>query len=274
MLFQEKTRLSSLLPILLLTGVAALSASTAPTDANELLRQAVANEKRVSGSEFYAWMDRLQKPRGTVTKLMVATPQGIVARTVAYNDKALTADERRQDDERIIRLLDPQKMREKAKKQQEDQQHIERILTALPDAFRCEYAADPPGERNLRLECSPRPGFSPPNYESQVLQGMNAVVLIDRDEHRIAKIEGKLFRDVNFGWGFLGRLNRGGSIEIAQSKVAGKHWDITEMKLVFDGRLLMVKPLRIEESESSWEYRPVPSMSVKEALEYLRKAKN
>jgi hypothetical protein len=236
---------------------------------NDLLRQAVANQK-TDGNGFYAWTDRLQKPRGSATKLMVETPQGILSRTIAINDKPLGTVERQQDDERINRLLDPEKMRDKAKKQHEDQQHIERLLLALPDAFLCEYASTAANDRNLRLECTPNPGFSAPNYESQVLQGMKTVILIDREDHRIAKIEGTLFRDVTFGWGFLGRLNHGGHIEITQSRVAGKHWGITRMQLIFEGRVIVVKPLHIEETETAWDYRSVPRMTVTQALEFLR----
>jgi hypothetical protein len=236
----------------------------------DLLRQAVTNENTSPGDDYYTWMDRLQKPRGSVTKLMVNTPQGILARTVAFNDKTLSAEERQQDDDRIDRMLDPAKMREKAGKQKDDQHHIERLLKALPDAFLCQYSPAAHPDRTLRLECSPNPAFAPPNYESQVLQGMNVVVVIDRDDKRISRIEGTLFKDVTFGWGFLGRLNRGGHIEITQSKVAGKHWGITRMKLVFDGRVIVVKSLHIEETESSWAYRPVPGMTVQQALQFLR----
>jgi len=239
-------------------------------EANDLLRQAVANENAVATGEYFAWMDRVQKPRGSVTKLMVNTPQGILSRTVEIDDRPLTGDERQQDDERDNRLLDAEKMREKTKKQQEDQQHIERLLLALPDAFHCDYSPAGHEDRSLLLECSPNPNFSPTNYESQVLQGMKAEIQIDRDDKRISKITATLFKDVTFGWGFLARLSRGGRIEIGQSKVTGKHWGITHMQLDFDGRLIVIKPLHIEETESSWNYRPVPGMTVAQALEFLR----
>jgi hypothetical protein len=203
---------------------------------------------------------------------MVSTPQGILSRTIAINDRALTPDERQQDEDRINRLLDPAKMRDKAGKQRDDQQHIERLLVSLPDAYECEYAASGHDDRNLHLDCTPNPQFSPPNYESQVLQGMKVKILIDREDYRISRIDGTLFRDVNFGWGFLGRLNRGGSIEIVQSRVAAKHWGIQRMQLNFDGRVIVVKPLHIEETETSWDYHAVPGMSVAQALEYLRNA--
>jgi hypothetical protein len=263
--------------ILALTIALISAAPASPSDAseptskpNDLLRQAIINEQHSRQGDYFAWTDRVQKPRGSVTKLMVNTPQGILARTIALNDKALTVEERQQDDERINRLLDPAQMREKAKKQHEDQQHIERLLYALPDAFECEYAAAVHEDHNLRLECSPKPSFSAPNYESQVLQGMKTVIFIDRDEKRITRIEGTLFKDVNFGWGVLGRLNRGGRIEITQSRVVGKHWGITRMQLTFDGRVIVVKPLHMEETETSWDYHSVPKMAVAQALEFLR----
>ncbi len=272
--FSRRIKLGSA-GLILLTAIALICPALAsPVDtveptANDLLRQAIANENIHGREDYYAWMDRVKKPRGSVTKIMVNTPQGILARIVSYDDRPLTPEERQQDDERINRLLDPAIMRQKARKQHEDQQHIERVFDALPDAFHCEYA-DAQDNRNLRLECSPNPHFSPPNYESQVLQGMKTVILIDRADKRISGLEGTLFKDVNFGWGVLGKLNRGGSIEITRSKVAGKHWCVTRIQLKFEGRVLVVKSLRIEEIETSWEYRPVAKMNVAQALEFLR----
>jgi hypothetical protein len=40
--------------------------------------------------------------------------------------------------------------------------------------------------------------------------------------------------------------------------------------LTFEGRILVVKPLKVEETDTSWNYQPVPKMTVGEALEFLR----
>jgi len=267
---QQIARLVLAVSIVLVACSWAKTHADPPQQPNVLLRQAVANQQLSVKDGYFAWTDRLQKPRGSVTKLMVSTPQGIISRTMAINDRALSDDERQQDDERINRLLDPAKMRDKSNKQREDQQHIERLLAALPDAFLCEYAPAAHDDQNLHLDCSPDPKFSPANYESQILQGMKSKIVIDREELRISRIEGTLFRDVNFGWGFLGRLNRGGHIEITQARVTGKHWGLQRMQLVFDGRIVVVKSLHIEETETSWNYHSVSAMSVAQALEYLR----
>ena len=125
-------------------------------------------------------------------------------------------------------------------------------------------------EGTVLLECSPSPAFSPPNYESQLLLGMKAEIAIDRTENRITRITGTLFKDVTFGWGFLARLKSGGRVEIAQGKVAGKHWGLARLQLDFDGHFVMVKPLHIEETKTCSNYRSVPSMTVEQALEFLR----
>jgi hypothetical protein len=44
------------------------------------------------------------------------------------------------------------------------------------------------------------------------------------------------------------------------------------MELKFDGKILMVKRLHIEQTETEWDFRPVPKMNVKQALEMLRKS--
>ena len=238
--------------------------------ANELLREAIAKEKSTLGDGYLSWLDRVQRPRGSVTKLMVNTPEGILARMVAINDQPLTSEERRQEDERINRLLDPAKMKDKYKKQQEDREHVEHLLYALPDAFECEYAPAVQHETTLRLLCLPNPAFSPQNYESQLLPGMKAEIEIDRAEKRMTRIVGTLFKDVTFGWGFLARLKSGGRVEISQSKVAGRHWSLTRLQLNFDGHLVMVKPLHMEETKTCWSYRTVPGMTVEQALEFLR----
>ncbi len=106
--FPRSARAANMILAVLLALVAPGRAATQPSSADDLLRQAVAKEKAASkDAGYYAWTDRVQKPRGSVTKLMVTTPQGILSRTVAINDRPLTADERKTDDQRINRLLAP-----------------------------------------------------------------------------------------------------------------------------------------------------------------------
>jgi hypothetical protein len=238
--------------------------------ANELLRESVGNEKTAAKIGYVAWIDRVERPGGSITKQMVNTPQGLLARVVAINDQPLSDAQRLQEDEHMSRLLNPAAMREKAKKQHEDEQRVERVLAALPDAFRCEYAAEQPGDNTVRLDCAPNRDFSPPNYETEVLKGMKGEIVIDREEKRIVRMSGTLFKDVSFGWGILGRLKRGGQIEIQQQKVLPRQWSITRLQMRFDGKIMLFKSLHVQQTETGSNFRVVPEMTVAEALDFLR----
>ncbi len=148
--------------------------------------------------------------------------------------------------DRINRLLDPAKMREKAKQQKENEQHIQRLLRALPAAFNYAYSGTettPQGHQLVKLEFSPNPAFVPPDRETQVYQGMKGHVWINTRAMRLAKIDGTLYRDVDFGWGVIGRLYKGGRFVVEQADVGNGHWDTVRMDMKFDGKILMVKHL-------------------------------
>lgn len=242
------------------------------------MRKAVNNQvQEEDNPRYFMWMQRVQKPKGSETKRVVQMPEGIIGRLVAINDKPLTPEQRKQDDQRLNQLLDPAKMRAKAKSEKEDEQRSLRLLRTLPDAFIYTYTGteiSPQGHQIVKLDFAPNPNFNPPNRETQVFQGMQGQVWIDTQAMRLAKIDGTLFRDVNFGWGILGRLNKGGRFVVEQARLANGYWDTVFMRLRFDGKILMLKPLHIEETERDWDFRPVPRMDVQQALNTLRQSGN
>jgi hypothetical protein len=257
-------------------GAAEAAQVQPPMPPVELVRKAIANEmENPKTARFYMWMDSVVKPKGSQTRQMIETPEGMIGRLVAINDKPLTPEQRNADDRRINRLLDPAKMREKAKQQKENEQHSQRLLRALPAAFNYAYSGTettPQGHQIVKLEFSPNPDFIPPDRETQVYQAIKGHVWIDTRAMRLAKIDGTLYRDVDFGWGVIGRLYKGGRFIVEQADVGNGHWDTVRMELKFDGKFLMVKHLHLEETETEWDFRPVPKMNVRQALEMLHQS--
>ena len=68
----------------------------------------------------------------------------------------------------------------------------------------------------------------------------------------------ELFKDVNFGWGILGRLNKGGKFEVVQSQVSPGVWRITTLDLDFKGRVFLFNSLKIFRKESSTGFVSTP----------------
>jgi hypothetical protein len=264
----------------ILLGVFALltTASAQQPPAAELVREAIQNQLQDnSHTHFFAWTQRNYKGHGTQVEHLVETPQGIVSRVVLIDDKPLTPAQRRAEDERTRKMLDPSQMRRKHKEQVEDDERTRKMLAVIPDAFDFVYLGSIPGPNGhtlARIKFTPRPSFNPPDRETMVFTGMQGEMLVDENARRLAKIDGVLFKEVNFGWGFLGRLYKGGRFLVEQREVTPSHWEATNMVLHFDGKALMVKSIHIEDNETSWDFRPVQAMSVEQALNLLAQSQS
>ena len=258
--------------LVFLTSAAALSfaADQAQLPPLQLVRATVANEVAagdVNGPK-HMFRDRKQTPKGSQTRLYVETREAMAGMTVAYDDKPLNQKQLQDEEGRLAWLVNnPEQLRRKQKEQKEDADRTLRIIKALPDAFLFEEDGTVPGTATLgregaqmvRLKFRPNPSYRPPSHVEDVLVGMSGVLLIDPVQHRIAQIDGILFQSVGFGWGILGRLDRGGHFRVDQIDVGENCWEVSRMSLSFSGKILLFKNLSIKSEEVFSNFRPVPN---------------
>ncbi len=260
----------------------ALSADRAAESPVDLVRQTVQREIAAGNSDAKAmFTDRKETPHGSQTKLIVETREGMAGMTVAINDKPLTAEQQQAEEAHLAGLAgNPEQLKRKQRSEKEDAERITRIMKALPDAFLYERDGTESGSRELgkpgdqlvRLKFRPNPNYSPPTRVEQVLTGMQGYILIDAEQYRIAKIDGTLGRDVSFGWGFLGHLDKGGHFMVEQAAAAQETWEITRMSLAFTGRILLLKGLNIKSDEVFSNFRVVPpDLSFAQGVELIKK---
>jgi hypothetical protein len=266
--------------VLLLAGISSAAQQKLDIDPLELVRRAAHNEIKASDvTQYYMFKDNTQYKDHSITKEIVRTSQGGLTTTLLINGKPLTADERKKEEERLQKFAnDPEARRKRRESNQADDKRAELMLTSLPDAFTYTYAGTdrgPQGEELVHLKFRPNPHFNPPNHETAVYQGMEGDMIIDRKAMRIAKIDGTLFKDVDFGWGILGRLNKGGKFRIVQRDVGGGHWEEVEETLQFYGKILMIKNLTIWSTETMTDFQPVsPNITTAQALDLLHKSED
>jgi hypothetical protein len=252
-------------------------------DPGDLVRKAVQNEINFSTDDHLRFMFRETKttPKGSETKLYVETKEATAGLAVAYNGEPLTPEQRHAEEGRVSRFLsDPEELKKKRKQEREDADRTMRIVRAMPDAFQFEYAGEEPGDPRIgkpgdslvKLNFRPNPGYQPPSRVEQVLTGMRGVIVIDDARHRIARIDGTLFKDVTFGWGILGHLDKGGHFLVEQQEIGDHRWEISRMSLDFTGKILLFKNLTIKSTEVFSDYKQVPSdLTFVQALELLKK---
>lgn len=249
----------------------------------DLVRKTVDNEIKAAKTPGNSFMFRSRKQlgSGSQSRVFVQTREATAAILVAINDQALTPRQRQTEEGRLQYLIkNPDELKRKQKQERDDADRVARIMRALPDAFLYEYVnadqgnatSDKKSDELVRLRFRPNPKYNPPSRVEQVLSGMQGFLMVDTKQDRIAEIDGTLFKDVSFGWGILGHLDKGGHFQVEQANVGDGTWAITRMRLNFTGKVFLFKNITIKNEEVFSDFRKVPSnLSFAEGVALLEK---
>ena len=264
-------------------SIAAQTATVSPYhDPAELVRKAVQNEiKAANDTAHFMFRSIKTTPQGSTTRLYVETTEATAGLVVAYNGKPLSAQQRHEEEARNERFVkNPEELKRKREQEHQNTERTLRITRALPDAFLFDYAGEEmssagigrAGTPLVKLKFRPNPHYQPPSRVEEVLTGMEGYVLVDATDYRLASIDGTLVKDVGFGWGILGHLDRGGRFMVQQQEVGGNVWEISAITLNFTGKILLFKNLSISSTEVFSGFKQVPSdLTFAQALELLKK---
>ncbi len=249
----------------------------------ELVRQAIKNEiaANADSGRHFMFKDQKKTTHLTQVKLLVETKDATAGMLIAEDGHPLNPQQREQEEARLANYVrNPEELNKKRKQEKEDAEHSQRILRALPEAFLYEPDGTEKGtdmvghagDELVRLKFRPNPDYNPPSRVEQVLTGMAGHLLIDATEQRLAEIDATLQKDVSFGWGILGHLDRGGRFLVQQADVGDHQWEVTRMELLFSGKILFVKRLNIRSSDIFSDFHSVPSdLTFAQGVELLRK---
>jgi hypothetical protein len=268
----------------LTSAVAAQESQTTEMPAGELVRVTVANEVAEANHPELHHMFRLrrQTPKGSQTHMYVETDQALAGMLIAINDQPLTAEQQKAEFDHLASLMNnPDQLRKKEAREKEDEDRSLRIVKALPDAFSYEYAGTQnsaaslgkSGDELVKLKFKPNPAYNPPTHVEQVLRGMEGELLIDTKIRRLARIDGRLFQEVTFGWGILGHLNKGGHFRVQQADLGlgDGAWGITAMNLNITGKILMFKGLSYVSEEVLSDFQRMPEkLTFAQAVDILK----
>jgi hypothetical protein len=243
----------------------------------KLVHDTIENElKHAEDNTKYMYKDRRQTLNQTTTKEMVETDAGTVAKLIAWNDQPPTPQQRADDDAKLQNLLNnPDSMKKKHKEQDEDSTRVKKMFREIPKAFIFEYAGTEKGKNGMdlvKLKFKPKPDYDPPSREMTVYTAMQGSMWIDEKQERLVRMQAALFRDVNFGWGILGHLDKGGHFDVEQSDIGGGRWEATNMNIQFTGKALLFKNINMHQIETLTDFRRLPDkLTLAQGIEMLRK---
>ena len=275
-------KLLRLAAVIVYAGTAALASSLAkeqdqaplPPDPAEFVRQAVAHELNAMDNDHTRWMYRLHKEdeKNSQDRQVIETKDGSLSKVLLFNGQPLTLEQRQQDQERMRRLVeDPEERARRNKRERSDAEKARTLLKGIPEAFH--FAYDGTQDNMVRVNFVPNPQYSPPTREMTVYHSMKGTLWIDRTAVRLAQIEGQLFEDVNFGWGLLGHLDKGGTFKVHQKEVGPGHWETVLVDLNLHGRAVVFKTIAVKQRQTFSDFRRMPDdLTLTKALEMLQKS--
>jgi hypothetical protein len=199
----------------------------------------------------------------------IETVGGPVHRLLSVDGRAPSPSERRQDDDRLNKLIDSPKAREAMKRSREaDEKKVDDLLRVIPEAFLFEDQGKQGSMEKLGFR--PNPAYKPKSYEEMVLHALSGIIMIDLQEKRLAQISATVTQQVEFGHGLIGSLKEGGTIEMKRTRLSPGVWKTSSTRFDINGRMVLFKTISKKQDETQSDFQPVaPDTSIERALKQV-----
>lgn len=242
-----------------------------PAQSQALVQCTLATELRLAQDPAHPMRFRLHKasPRLTTTKQIVETRDGAVARLLSVNERPLPPADEQKEQARLDALFnDPNQQTHRKRSEDSDAAIVMKLLRMLPKAFLYQDAGSSANVE--RFTFRPNPAFNPPDMESQSLTSLTGELWIDTAQERVTHLEGHLQQDTSYGWGVLGKLDKGGWVVLEQADVGNHQWRIVRLQLKMNLRVLWKNKV-FDTTEEMTNYTPVqPGLDYRQAIRLLR----
>jgi hypothetical protein len=220
---------------------------------------------------YFRYLVRDLSPVGSSTKDEIATPHGNVDKLIEVNNHSPSQQQIQKNQQLLAELPnDLQLQQSRFKDQQSNRLRRDNVIKDIPSAFTYTYAGrDRQGL--IMLKFQPASGFKPSSRQSLILQGMAGELWVDPTTQRMVKIDGSLIKDVKIGWGFLARLNKGGTFLMEQSQGPDGTWHQQRLAVHFDGTVFIFKHIHIRVRQVRCCFERVPDdLSIRDAVHLLQ----
>ena len=245
------TRTQPLLAIAFLI-TPALAVAQSPRD---LVRQAVQTELESSRNDHSHWLyfELDRQPEKSVKQWVAQACTVSLERVIERDGRLLPESQQREEMSSFIN--DPGAQNKKRKSGQHDDEQAAELLKILPDAFI--WSIEGEKESETLLHFKPDPQFHPPDLEARVFAAMEGEMAIDRQQHRIASLKGRLIHDVKIGFGLLGELKAGGIFDVERRELTPTVWEIVETHVHIQGHALIFKTISENEDDVKSHFKQI-----------------
>jgi hypothetical protein len=189
-------------------------------------------------------------------------------RLIAVNGKPLSAqqnaeEQKKQEQATAQRRSESSEDRQKRiEKYQKDRNRDNQMMDQLTKAFNFSLE----GQRKVRgftvwtLKATPKPGYNPPNMETQVLPGMEGELWIDQKTYNWVRVTAHVIHPVSIE-GFLAQVQPGTRFELEKSPVGNGVWQPTHYSMRANAKVLHMFSHNSFDDETYFDYQPAGNSS-------------
>ncbi len=205
------------------------------------------------------------KSKWSVTSRREAYEDLVVSRDIARNDKPLSAEELKKQEEAIkagVANFRANQDRKETKKPSKKQNDDKELFRDIPEAFDYKLIGveNKLGREALLFEFTPRNGYSPRSYKLKFLEKTRGKAWVDKATNQLIYAEAEVYETVNLALGLIGRMTKGTQFRLQRIEVAPGLWVVESQSFKFDARFMLVKTFRqeVDERRSEFQLRPKP----------------
>jgi hypothetical protein len=235
------------------------SGAVATDQIRELLRRAeekdIENDKQ---QRDYTYIEREERHHldnhGGIKRVESRTSEilGIygepVERLIAKDDKPLSAEEVKKEDDKIQKIIDKRKneseenRRKRLEKEEKSRADDRKFVLEVADAFNFRLVGSEKfdGHDAWVLEGEPRPGYQPKNREAQILSKFKGRVWIDKVEDQWVKLDLTAIDTISVGF-VLARISKGMHVVVELTRVNEEVWLPKHVEFHVDARVALFK---------------------------------
>ena len=214
--------------------------------------------------------------KGDTVREVIESRQGSVARLIEHDGKPITAAEDAAERARLqAALAAPDEFLRHHRRDNVTREYAMELVRLMPSAMIYSYAPGQPQpsgtpSRQIVVDFRPDPKFHPPSMIADLLTGLAGRFWIDATTERVTRAEAHVLRPVNFGWGVVGRIFPGGTIEFEQADAGDNRWVYSHLDEHLTVRELMVRTVPVNTEMSAWDLRVLPNVaSYQDAIHML-----
>lgn len=245
-------------------------AESAQNLAHDVLYNELHDRERDS---LWEYRSECTSPNDNYVREQVETGNGPIYRVVERNGAPLDPDARVRESQRIEDYIhNPAQIARVARDSQEAADHLAAAMQLLPQAALFDYDGAPQNGI-ARLSFRPDPAFVPSGMEARIIHTLTGTLTVDLAQKRLIEMRGVVTQRVDFGYGLLGQVARGGWYDIHRRQVSPQHWKTDLVDVHLEGHLLLLKTLGRIQRETRSDFRPVaPGTTLAEAQQLLSRA--